>query len=89
MDGYGPVCRSRVTPAAPSPARTAAARHTGTHTPAQLDLEEPLMDHCEDCNRSYCRDCGGHYCCEPCPCERSHNCDCECRGYDRRLTDAD
>lgn len=44
---------------------------------------------CDDCSRSRCPDCGGHYCCEPCPCERSHNCDCECTAYDRRMTDAD
>lgn len=44
---------------------------------------------CEDCGRSYCRDCDTHYCCEPCACDKSHDCECECRGYDRYLTYAD
>lgn len=44
---------------------------------------------CEDCNRSHCPDCRKHYCCEPCPCERSHSCLCECTEYERRITYAD
>lgn len=45
---------------------------------------------CEDCiGGRICGDCGGHFCCEPCDCGRSHNCPCECRSYDRRLTYAD
>lgn len=44
---------------------------------------------CEDCGRLICRERGNHYCCEPCPCERSHNCACECRDYDRWLTNAE
>lgn len=47
------------------------------------------MDDCEDCGRPLCLDCGTHYCCEPCPCERSHTCDCACAEYDERLTYAD
>lgn len=44
LDGYGPVCRARITPAAPSPTRTPTARHTGTHTPAQPTLEDTVTD---------------------------------------------
>lgn len=33
-----------MTPAAPSPTRATAARHTGAHTPAQLDLEDTMTD---------------------------------------------
>lgn len=47
------------------------------------------MDDCEDCNRSNCPRCGTHYCCEPCDCNRSHNCPCECTEHDRRMTYAD
>lgn len=50
----------------------------------------PMHDsRCEDCSGRYCSQCSGHYCCEPCPCERSHNCACECSDYDRRMTYTD
>lgn len=47
------------------------------------------MDRCEYCGRDLCRDCGHHYCCEPCQCDRSHNCACECDNHDLRSTYAD
>jgi len=47
------------------------------------------VNDCEECGRILCRDCNSHYCCEPCPCERSHNCACECSEHDRRMTYAD
>ena len=47
------------------------------------------MDTCDDCSGSLCRTCNTHYCCEPCPCDRSHNCACGCDDYDRQLTYAD
>jgi hypothetical protein len=51
--------------------------------------EETAVDRCEDCGARDCPDCGMHYCCEPCGCNRSHYCRCECRGYDQQLTNAE
>ena len=53
------------------------------------DSFPPVVQGCEDCGQAFCLDCRSHYCCEPCPCEKSHRCECECRGYDRRMTFAD
>ncbi|MFG2372591.1 hypothetical protein ACGFY9_14070 [Streptomyces sp. NPDC048504] len=40
---------------------------------------------CEDCGSSYCDYCREHYCAEPCPCDMSHRCACDCRAFERRV----